>query len=342
MPMTQNPADPRRDPDSPEYDPRLDPNAEEYDEEYADEQEEYQPDEEAKAHGGERQEQERRRREEEQRRREQGKGEQSKPSGRQDATLPGSTPETSSQMPKPGESSDKGKGPLKFDPNAPAVDTVAQAQGMQVEGGTVDIPPERQIHSSAVPPERDPDKAWMEYVTQAINGRYPRLRNGVDFAVGRKTIDDDVELFYGQEAGVDWGQIEQDARLLADANPPGGGPGLVPPPTTGQGESEVLAGRRQNRELPTNIAQSEWNPRSDRKVPSQAAPPVSSAPGQSSGSRSSEGQSNKQDASGQPAGGVNRTGPQGTRHGNVNMPPPPPKPPADPNFNPDGSRKRRP
>ena len=60
--------------------------------------------------------------------------EKSKPSGKQDATLPGSTPETSSQMPKPGESGDKGKGPLKFDPNAPAVDTVAQRDKMQVEG----------------------------------------------------------------------------------------------------------------------------------------------------------------------------------------------------------------
>ena len=205
--------------------------------------------------------------------------EKSKPSGQQDATLPGSTPETSDQMPKPGEAGTKGKGPLKFDPNAPAVDTVAQKKGLRVEGKLDQGKrwPEQQIHSSQIPPERDPEQAWEEHARYAINGLYPRLREGEDWAIGREDIDSELKLLHGEEQ-VDWGKVQEAAKKLAGNDPYTAykpKPGLG---TTPRDEGFDLGERHRdhpNYELPREVAQSEVNPKSNEKVPSQAyQPPI--------------------------------------------------------------------
>jgi hypothetical protein len=205
--------------------------------------------------------------------------EYSQPSGEQDGTLPGATPETSTQIPEQGEQTNEGgKSPLRFDPNAPAVDTVADPDKMRVEGELdEDKTAERQIHSSAIPPERDPDLAWQEYMTQAINSLYPHMRNGVDFAVGRTTIDGEVELLSWDEkyAPADMGKIEEAARRMAGENPyttyqPK--PSLAPGQSQGEDQGEVHWDS-QNHELPGNVAQSEYNPANEEKVPSQAYDP---------------------------------------------------------------------
>ena len=204
-------------------------------------------------------------------------GEQSRPSGRQDSTLPGSTPETSTQMPEPGKSSDKGgKSPLKFDPNAPPVDTVAQKNKLRVEGGLEEGKrPEQQIHSSQIPPERDPEQAWEEHARYAINGLYPRLREGVDWAIGRKSEEEPLELLEGEKAGVDWGKVQEAAKKLAYQNPY---TDYKAKPGLGQTRDEGFdLGERHkeapNKELPPNVAQSEVNPKTQDKVPSQAYQP---------------------------------------------------------------------
>jgi hypothetical protein len=141
----------------------------------------------------------------------------------QRGTLPSATPANSEQLQKAekGEASG-GKSPLQFDPNAPAVDTVAQRDQMQVEGDVDwEKPTAEQIHSSQVPVPRDPDKAWQDYGTQAINGLYPHMRNGVDYAWGRKTYDGDAELLaWGENfAEPDMAAIEEAARKLAMSDP---------------------------------------------------------------------------------------------------------------------------
>lgn len=201
-------------------------------------------------------------------------GESSSPSGEQDATMPGVTPETSTQMPKAGEStSSGGKSPLQFDPNAPAVDTIAQKGQMQVEGELDEgKSAQQQIHSSALPPPVEPGKEWQNYAVEAMNGLYPRLRNGVDWAVGRKTFDGDVELLAGEEAGVDWSKVQEAAKKLAGTDP---NTNYQPkPPLHGGFAPEGSQGEVDpNRTLPGNVAQSEVNPATDDKQASQAYPP---------------------------------------------------------------------
>jgi hypothetical protein len=192
--------------------------------------------------------------------------------------MPGSTPENSEQMQKAeeGEASG-GKSPLIFDPAAPARDTVADRRKMQVEGQTEDKPISQQIHSSQIPVERDPDKAWQDYGVMAINGLYPHMRNGVDFAWGRREFDGDAELLAWDEkfAPPDMAKIEEAARKLAGQNPytdykPR--PSLAPGQSSGADQGEVHWDQ-QNRELDPSVAQSEYNPANEEKVPSQAYDP---------------------------------------------------------------------
>lgn len=193
--------------------------------------------------------------------------------------MPGATSETSSQMPKEGEStSEGGKSPLKFDPNAPAVDTVAQKDQMQVEGAAEDDKPiGRQIHSSQIPVDRPPEKAWQDFMLQAIQGLYPHLRNGVDFAVGRKKLDGDMELLSWDDkfAKPDMGAVEKAAKELAGSNPYGSNYKARPSLAAGQSQGEEVGEVHRewpNRELPPDTAQSEVNPNTNAKVPSQAYP----------------------------------------------------------------------
>lgn len=80
------------------------------------------------------------------------------------------------------------------------------------------------VLASGLPPERDPEKAWQDYAIQAVNGLYPRLRNGIDYAIGRKDRDSDIELLeQGEGVNIDWGKVEEGARKLADADPYAGG-----------------------------------------------------------------------------------------------------------------------
>ena len=123
-------------------------------------------------------------------------------------------------------------------------------------------------------PTATPRRAWEEQARYAINGLYPRLREGVDWAIGRKTIDGDLELLEGEKAGVDWGKVQEAAKKLA-----GNDPYTTYKPKKGIGqprdEGYDLGERHKefpNRELPPNVAQSEVNPKSNEKVPSQAYP----------------------------------------------------------------------
>jgi hypothetical protein len=218
-----------------------------------------------------REEEERKRREEEQRKAPTmppRPGQQPPPDQR--GTLPSATPANSEQLQKAekGEASG-GKSPLQFDPNAPAVDTVAQRDQMQVEGEVDrDKPAAEQIHSSQVPVPRDPDKAWQDYGTQAINTLYPHMRNGVDFAWGRKTYDGDAELLAWGEAFAepDMAAIEEAARKLVAQDPyvnyqpraqlHGGsqlGQGEVPPvDEEARQRRNVSQGQREDEQSPDN------------------------------------------------------------------------------------------
>ena len=259
MPLSVNPVDAKLDPNSPDYDPKLDPNSSSFDQAARDAYDREKAGETAlKAESPE----------------------ASTPSGSQDATLPGDTAATSTQMPQPGETTSAGgKSPLKFDPNAPAVDTVAQRDQMRVEGEIdPNKSPSQQIHSSQIPVQRPPERAWEDQARAALNGLYPRLREGEDWAVGRETVDGELKLLAGQDAGVDWGKVQEAAKKLAGADPYTSykaQPGIGQPRDEGYGLGERHA---ENRELPPNVAQSEVNPRTDAKVPSQAAPPPSQGP----------------------------------------------------------------
>lgn len=153
---------------------------------------------------------------------------------------------------------------------------VAQQQPMEPSDPNTDPGnPQDQVFSSQILPPRDPDKAWQERAVEAINGLYPRLRNGIDYAVGRKSLMADVELLAGQEAGIDWGKVEAAARKLTDADPYNDykpRPGLAPPMSKGVESGEVPYRGGENRELPPNVAQSEVNPQTEAKVPTQAYP----------------------------------------------------------------------
>ena len=139
--------------------------------------------------------------------------------------------------------------------------------------------PEDQIHSSQIPPERDPEKSWEEQARYAINGLYPRLREGVDWAIGRKTYDGDLELLEGEQAGVDWTKVQEAARKLA-----GNDPYTAYKPKKGIGqprdEGYDLGERHKefpNRELPPNVAQSEVNPKTQRQGAESGLPDQSAA-----------------------------------------------------------------
>jgi len=89
-------------------------------------------------------------------------------------------------------------------------------------------------------PEKDP-KAWQNYAVLAINSLYPRLRNGEDYAVGRKDEESDIELLAGADAGIDWGKVQEAAQKLADADPYADyqpRPGLAPGQSKGYDQGE--------------------------------------------------------------------------------------------------------
>jgi hypothetical protein len=87
-------------------------------------------------------------------------------------------------------------------------------------------------YSGPIPPLRDPDKEWQDYVVLAINGLYPYMRNGVDFSWGRRDIKSDPEMLGWDDekfAPPDLGKIEEAARRLADAHPYGAKYTALPP-----------------------------------------------------------------------------------------------------------------
>jgi hypothetical protein len=184
------------------------------------------------------------------------------------------TPDTQDKdAPKPAESGTPGsKSVLTKAKDALPVARVANPDKMRVEG---EIDPDKsaqdQVYSSAIGPERDPEKAWQEYAVQAINGLYPRLRNGVDYAVGRTTLMGDVELLdHGEDVNIDWGKVEEAARKLADANPYTNyepKPSLAAGPLSGRDSGEVPYSGRGN--LRQGDTPSEVNPRSNVKEPTQ-------------------------------------------------------------------------
>lgn len=144
--------------------------------------------------------------------------------------------------------------------------------GQQSKRG--DLSPD-EIHSTLVPSTPpDPEKLWQNYAVRAINKLYPHMRNGVDFAYGRKTPDADPELTdWNEERGAkpDMGKIEEAARKLAVQSPRGPGRSLAGQPAWGHGE--VPPYREGQRLLPEGVAQSEANPQlqTGDKYPSQPA-----------------------------------------------------------------------
>ena len=71
-----------------------------------------------------------------------------------------------------------------------------------------------------IAPEVPKEKRWQRYAVQAMNGLYPRLRDGVDYAVGRRTWDGDIELLgQGEGVQIDWGKVEEAAKKLVGADP---------------------------------------------------------------------------------------------------------------------------
>jgi hypothetical protein len=167
----------------------------------------------------------------------------------------------------------------------PAKDSIPTARVAQVQPGEPGDPnadpgdTQDQIMSSALRPERDPEKAWQDHALAAINGLYPRLRTDVDFAIGRRSFDSDVELLStGPDVNIDWGQVEEAARRIADSdpdlNPDLRGRSLSPGYAPGAEHGEVpYRGRgSMNREnVPQEITPSEVNPRTNEKIPTQPA-----------------------------------------------------------------------
>jgi hypothetical protein len=107
-----------------------------------------------------------------------------------------------------------------------------------------------------LPPDIPEEDRWQLYAVQAVNGLYPRLRNGVDFAIGRRDPGSPIELLeQGEGVNIDMGKVQEHAQLLADRDPYGPcytprpplhggsvrGEGEVPPPGEGQPTSDTLA-----------------------------------------------------------------------------------------------------
>lgn len=221
--------DPKLDPNNSEYDAKLDPNAEEYDEKKANKYRDKHPE----SYEDEGQEQQ------------------------ADAPhLPGSTPKSSDTLRKAekGEGSG-GKSPLIFDPNAPAVDSVARQKNMLVEGAVdEDKTPQMQLMTAI---GGGGQGVWQEYAHGAIRALYPQLRDGVDFVWGRKDEDSPPEMIYWNDKlfpAPDMGEIERISTQLLESDPyrPGGytprpplhagstlGPGEVPKGERAQDQPEA-------------------------------------------------------------------------------------------------------
>jgi hypothetical protein len=117
-----------------------------------------------------------------------------------------------------------------------------------------------------IPPETPEEERWQLYAVQATNGLYPRLRDGVDFAIGRRTYDGPIELLeQGEGVDIDWGKVQEHAQKLADADPYADyepGPSLAST-TRVEDPGEVPRRRHDSDERPTlppNVGQSEVNP----------------------------------------------------------------------------------
>lgn len=164
------------------------------------------------------------------------------------------------------------KAPRQMSRDAPAVDQVAQEQraGQTAEqgGGGSDATATQQIHSSALPyADRDPDKAWQDYAPMAIQGLYPHMRPGVDYAYGRKSLEADAEMLHWDErfAQPDMGKIEEAARKLVERDPNADA-------KSAPKQSIRMGSEEKDREiLDPDVAQSEVNPRREgnEKLPSQ-------------------------------------------------------------------------
>jgi hypothetical protein len=88
----------------------------------------------------------------------------------------------------------------------------------------------------------DPENAWQDRVIEAVNGLYPRLRNGVDYAIGRRSPEGEIELLEtAPDVNIDWGKVVEGAKHLAEANPYSDyhpRAGLAPPRESGADQGE--------------------------------------------------------------------------------------------------------
>lgn len=129
------------------------------------------------------------------------------------------------------------------------------------KGAESDLTATQQIHSSALPyADRDPDKAWQDYASQAIATMYPHMREGVDYSYGRRAVEEDAEMLEWNEkfAPPDMGKIEELARKMVAQDPYAN---YKPKPGLASGSQPEQASDREI--LDPDVAQSEVNPQRD-------------------------------------------------------------------------------
>ncbi len=114
-----------------------------------------------------------------------------------------------------------GPGSPKLPPQRPYDPKRAKPGGGGVLGGEAGAPAEPVQYVPNIPNELAPEDRWMMFAQQAADQRYPRLRNGIDYLIGRKTYDGPVELIYCEEAGqqIDMALVQEDAQKMSDADP---------------------------------------------------------------------------------------------------------------------------
>lgn len=110
---------------------------------------------------------------------------------------------------------------------------------------------EGQPYNPNIRGEPKPEDAWQLYAVQAIQGLYPHMRAGRDFAWGKPPDDPEGQpkMLHWDEryAPADEGKIKEAAQKLADADPyliykpkPPLHQGTVPPPGEPPPQSEPL------------------------------------------------------------------------------------------------------